>query len=184
VLREIVRLAPQGRHVAWEPLPAFAGRLRDHFPSVEVRQAALSDRAGARAFSHVLDEPGWSGFVARPTPGASAVETISVPCERLDDALPDDMRPAFIKIDVEGAEEQVLLGGGDTLLHHRPIVAFEHGAGSAEHYGTTPDRIHDLFAKLGYRIFGLDGDGPYGANRLTDIFTRGERVNFVARPTD
>jgi FkbM family methyltransferase len=184
VLREMVRLAPKGRHVAWEPLPAFARRLRDEFPSVEVREAALSDRAGERAFAHVLDEPGWSGFVARPTPAGSAVETITVRCERLDDALPEGLRPALVKIDVEGAEEQVLLGAADTLRRHRPVVVFEHGAGSADHYGTTPDRIHDLFTGfLGYRLFGLDGDGPYAVDRFTEIFSRGERVNFVARPT-
>jgi hypothetical protein len=57
--------------------------------------------------------------------------------------------------------------------------------GSADHYGTTPMRIHELFAgQLGYRIYGLDGDGPYGAERFADIYRCGERVNFVARPPD
>jgi hypothetical protein len=153
------------------------------FPSVEVRDAALSDRAGERAFAHLLDEPGWSGFVGRATPGGSAVETIIVRCERLDDALPNDVHPAFIKIDVEGAEEEVLQGARNTLRRDRPTVVFEHGAGSADHYGTTPDRIHQLLAEeLGYRIFGLAGDGPYTVDRFVEIFARGERVNFVARP--
>jgi FkbM family methyltransferase len=183
VLRAMVRFAPNGRHIAWEPLPALARRLRDRFPSVEVREAALSDRAGDRAFAHVLDEPGWSGFVGRPTPAGSAVETITVRCERLDDALPAGIRPELIKIDVEGAEEQVLRGATDTLRRHRPIVVFEHGAGSADHYGTTPLRIHELFTgELGYSIHGLDGDGPYTAERFEEIFSKGERVNFVARP--
>ena len=185
VLCEMVRLAPSGRHLAWEPLPAFARRLRERFPSVEIREAALSDRAGEREFVHVLDEPGWSGFVARPTPRGSKVETITVRCERLDDALPVEVRPAFIKIDVEGAEEQVLRGAAGTLRRYRPTVVFEHGAGSADHYGTTPERIHHVLAdELGYGIFGLDGDGPYAANRFAEIFARGERVNFLARPED
>lgn len=46
-----------------------------------MREAALSDRAGERAFAHVLDDPGWSGFESRPTPGGSPVETITVRCE-------------------------------------------------------------------------------------------------------
>ena len=41
VLGEMVRVAPNGRHIAWEPLPALARRLRERFPSVEVRDAAL-----------------------------------------------------------------------------------------------------------------------------------------------
>jgi FkbM family methyltransferase len=184
VLREMVRLAPRGRHVAWEPLPEFAHRLRTEFPTVEVREAALSDRACERAFAYVLSDPGWSGFLERPTPGGGPVETITVRSERLDDALADAVRPAFLKIDVEGAEELVLRGALETLRRHRPLIAFEHGLGSADYYGTTPERIHDLLAgELGYGIRGMDGDGPYARAEFGAIFARGERVNFVAHPT-
>lgn len=183
ILREMVRIAPRGRHVAWEPLPEFAERLRDAHPEVDVRQAALSDRAAERDFAHVLADPGWSGFSGRPAPGGGAIETIRVRTERLDDALPDDLRPAFLKIDVEGAEELVLRGALETLRRHRPVIAFEHGLGSADHYGTTPEAIHHLLvAELGYAIHGLDGDGPYDEARFGEIFATGERVNFAARP--
>ena len=185
ILREMVRVAPRGRHVAWEPLPAFAAGLREAFPGVEVREAALGDSAGTRVFAHVLGDPGWSGFLARPTPSQSPVEELTVTVERLDDALPDGVRPAFVKIDVEGAEEEVLLGALETLRRHRPLVAFEHGLGSADVYGTTPGRIHDLLCgQLGYEIYGLDGDGPYEVDRFAEIFASGQRVNFVARPID
>jgi len=182
VLQEMVRIAPDGRHVAWEPLPAFASRLRERFPSVRVRQAALSDRAGEREFAHVVADPGWSGFLAREAPAGGAVETITVRSERLDDVLPDGVRPAFVKIDVEGAEEEVLIGAMETLRRHRPVVAFEHGRGSADHYGTTPGGIHELLAELGYEVSGLDGDGPYDVERFVEIFASGQRVNFAARP--
>ena len=183
VLAELVRLAPRGRHVAWEPLPDFAEDLRRRFPAVDVRQAALSDTPGEREFAHLLADPGWSGFVARPAPGGEAVETLTVRVERLDDALPEGVRPAFVKIDVEGAEEQMLRGAVDTLREHRPVIAFEHGLGSADHYGTTPQALQRLLAgELGYEIRGLDGDGPYDEARFGDLFTSGERVNFAAWP--
>jgi FkbM family methyltransferase len=183
VLAEMVRIAPEGRHVAWEPLPEFAARLREAHPGVEVREAALSDRAGERAFARVVGDPGWSGFVARPTPAGGGVETLTVRTERLDDALPDAVRPAFVKIDVEGAEEHVLRGALETLRRHRPLIAFEHGLGSADHYETTPGAIHGLLVdELGYAIFGLDGDGPYDRARFEEIFAAAERVNFAARP--
>jgi FkbM family methyltransferase len=183
ILREMVRLAPKGRHVAWEPLPGFAARLSEVYPGVEVRQAALSDRAVMREFAHVVADPGWSGFMARPAPAGGEIEMIRVRTERLDDALPEGVRPVFFKIDVEGAEEEVLRGAMRTLHSHRPVIAFEHGAGSADHYGTTPEAIHRLLAgELGYAIHGLDGDGPYDEGRFAEIFATGERVNFVARP--
>ena len=183
VLREMVRLAPRGRHVAWEPLPDLARRLESKFPSVNVRQAALSDRTGERKFAHVLADPGWSGFVPRPTPADGPVETIVVRCERLDDALPEDASPAFVKIDVEGAEKEVLRGAEETLRRHRPLIALEHGQGSADYYGTRPEGVHDLLAgALGYELYGLDGDGPYSRTRFAEIFASAERVNFLARP--
>ena len=183
VLREMTRIAPGGRHVAWEPLPEFAARLREAYPGVEVRRAALSDENGESEFAHALADPGWSGFVHRPTPTGGRVETITVRTERLDDALPAGLEPAFIKIDVEGAEERVLRGAVETLRRHRPVIAFEHGLGSADHYGTTPTAIHSLLAgELGYELFGLDGDGPYDELRFGEIFATGERVNFAARP--
>jgi FkbM family methyltransferase len=184
VLREIVRLAPRGRHVAWEPLPAFAARLRGEFPGVVVREAALTDEAGQRDLTHVIDEPGWSGLAARPTPGGGPTETLTVRCERLDDVLPDGVRPRFVKIDVEGAEALVLRGALATLRAHRPLIAFEHGRGSAEYHGTGPEDVHGLLDELGYAIWGLDGNGPYGAQRFAAIFAAGERVNFVARPRE
>jgi FkbM family methyltransferase len=184
VLREIVRLAPRGRHVAWEPLPAFAARLREEFPAVEVREAALADEAGRRDLTHVIDQPGWSGLAARPTPSDGPTETLVVRCERLDDVLGDDARPRLVKIDVEGAEALVLRGAARMLRAHRPLVAFEHGAGSAEYHGSGPEEVHGLLSGLGYEISGLDGDGPYDAARFAAIFASGERVNFVARPRE
>jgi FkbM family methyltransferase len=138
VLREMVRIAPRGRHVAWEPLPAFAARLRERFPAVEVREAALGDHAGTRAFAHVIDDPGWSGFLARPTPSPSAMEELTVTVERLDDVLPAGIRPAFVKIDVEGAEEEMLRGGLETLRRHRPWWPSSTGAAPPTSTGPRP----------------------------------------------
>ena len=91
--------------------------------------------------------------------------------------------PALIKIDVEGAEEAALRGAMGTLRHHRPIVLFEHGRGSADVYGTTPGRIHDLLVgELDYRIYDLDGGGPYSREEFERTYEAVERVNFVARP--
>ena len=82
--------------------------LRDEFPGVEIRKAALADESGRREFIHVVEQPGWSGLAARPTPAGGPAEALLVQCERLDDVLPDGVRPAFVKIDVEGAEALVL----------------------------------------------------------------------------
>jgi len=183
VLAELVRLAPRGRHVAWEPLPAQAARLRERFPDVDVREAALAAHAGERDFVHVTDDPGWSGFAERPVPGGGPIERLRVRCERLDDALPAGLRPALLKVDVEGAELELFRGATVTLRAHRPLLVFEHGRGSADALGADPSELHALLAgELGYEIFGLDGAGPYDAPAFAALFESGERVNFAARP--
>ena len=101
--------------------------------------------------------------------------------ERLDDALPSGYVPALLKIDVEGAELEVLRGGGETIARHRPVVVFEHGAGSADHYGTAPADVWELLDGAGLRVSGLDGAGPFSLAEFEDQFARAERVNFVAQ---
>jgi FkbM family methyltransferase len=186
VLTEMVRVAPKGNHIAFEPIPSLCDILREQFPGVEIRHAALSDHAGEADFAHVKGlAEGWSGLRFRPLPtGEEAdVENITVPLEVLDDVLDPDYRPAVIKVDVEGAEQQVLGGALRTLRRHRPTVIFEHGVGSADVYGTSPDDIHGLLTgEGGYRIFDLDGNGPYTLEEFKRTYYACERVNFVAHP--
>jgi len=184
ILATMVAAAPRGPHLAFEPIPALAATLRERFPSVEVHACALSDHDGEEDFAHVVTRPGWSGLRARPTPDASdRIETIRVPVRRLDDLI-GDRAPRLVKIDVEGAEREVLAGAADTLARHRPVVAFEHGLGSADHYGTEPRHLFEiLVGHAGLEISGLEpGEGPYTLARFEEVFARGERVNFVARP--
>jgi FkbM family methyltransferase len=150
--------APAGQHHAFEPIPHLADALRASFPSVRVHACALSDTAGLATFNYVVDVPGWSGLrrgnydfraaldqprgsaVIRP---ASRVEEITVQVCRLDDVIPADTHVRFIKIDVEGAELQVLRGGLNTIQRCRPLIIFEYGEIHGAAYGTTPALLHD-----------------------------------------
>jgi FkbM family methyltransferase len=178
MLETMTRLAPEGRHIAYEPLPDLAAGLARRFPDVDVRQAALSDAAGEATFYRRTDAVARSGL--EPT-GES--EPITVRLEALDETLPDGYVPHFVKIDVEGAELAVLRGAIETLRRHRPVVALEHG-NTALRYGTTHAMVHDLLAgEAGLRIFDLDGEGPLDRatfDRVAD--PPGRRWNFLARP--
>ena len=184
VLEEIVKAAPRGRHIAFEPIPELCVGLRKRFPQVEVRCAAVSSHRGSATFAYLPDVPEWSGLKLRALPDGTEprAEQIEVRLEALDEVLPESYRPSLIKIDVEGAEEAVLRGAMQTLRRHHPIVLFEHGVGSADVYGTMPGQIHELLTEeLGYEIYDLDERGPYPREEFERVFWANEQVNFVAR---
>jgi len=184
VLSEIVRVAPRGRHIAYEPLEVFNAALRLRFPGVDVRRHALSDADGETTFTYVKERPWVSGF-RRPDYWASGstVETITVRTERLDDHLPEGYVPHLIKVDVEGAEELVFRGALRTIVRHRPIIAFQHGRGSSEYYGTKPGDIFRLLTSdAGMRIFDMDGGGPYTRLAFEAAYDTNSYFHFIARP--
>src|SRR5205823_4616985 len=112
---------------------------------------------------------------------AGDIEDIQVELEVLDEVLARDYRAALIKIDVEGAEEQVIKGALNTIRRDQPVVILEHGFTAANAYGTTPSDIYGLLcAEAGLRIFDLDGNGPYDQHEFEYASQLGERVNYVA----
>lgn len=63
------------------------------------------------------------------------------------------------------------------------MIAFEHGPGAADRYGTTPEAVHDLLVgEAGLRILDLDADDPYSRDQLAEPFHSGSRCNFVTLP--
>lgn len=82
---------------------------------------------------------------------------ITVPTIPLDDLLTSFDAPTFIKIDVEGAELQVLEGAGKLLREVRPVLYYEATDQTADECGR-------LLGDLGYRI------------------SRGAELNWLAEP--
>ena len=159
VLRMIEERAPGGCHHAFEPLPHRAAQLRVAFPNVEVHEVALTNAPGSVRFTVVEEDAvdGYSGITEhlRTLPKGWTTHEVSVEAARLDDLLPADFVPRFVKIDVEGAELAVLRGAERLLRGHRPILFLEHGGRD------DTGEIHALLTCLGYAIYDVDGGGPY-----------------------
>ena len=156
ILDVILRHAPRAKHYAFEPLPHLFAGLRAkyaHLPNVELHGTALSEAPGESTFQHVVTNPAYSGILRRrfDRPHEEVVE-IRVRLERLDQVVPASQAIRLIKIDVEGAELQVLRGASGILERCKPFVVFEHGQGSSEFYGTRPEAVHDLFTGHGMKV--------------------------------
>lgn len=181
VLRHLLRVAPRGRHVAYEPIPHHARFLASHFPGVDVRETALSDSDGTSTFQYVVGRPAYSGLLLRPDVSTrqEPVQTLSVAVRRLDNDLPEDVHPKLMKIDVEGAEVRVLRGAVATLREYRPIILFEHGY--SEIYGTSSADLWDILDDCGYRLFNSEGEGPYSREVFERSF-QAPQWNYMGIP--
>jgi FkbM family methyltransferase len=179
-LREFRRVAPDGHHIAYEPVLHLATKLTQEYPEMDIRQRALSNVNGTSTFLHVIDPDteAYSGLAEGWAERDVPTESITVTTERLDDHLPDGWLPSFVKIDVEGAERLVLEGGMNTFSVAKPTIAFEHGWHGVEDCERSEPIYRIIRDDLGLRLFDLDGNGPL---ELSDFFDGlRTRWNWVA----
>ena len=187
ILREIVRLAPDGNHFAFEPIPRLYRLLCKRFPTVDCRRIALSDVKGTVTFNHFTQMDGFSGMVRRDV-GANLgrVEEIAVETERLDAIVPEGTTVTLIKIDVEGAEYRVLRGAESLLRRCRPTVIFECGKGGLDIYGHKPEQVYDLLTDCGLSVSRLaewsQSREPISRQAFVEAFWGGVEYMFVAGP--
>jgi FkbM family methyltransferase len=117
-----------GRVVCFEPLAANAASIQanarlNEFANIEVLQAALGANDGEAEF-HVSESPTWgrlAGAGAAPRQNGA----VRVPIRCLDSLREQLPMPQFIKMDVEGAEADVIRGGTQLLSACRPILVIE-----------------------------------------------------------
>jgi FkbM family methyltransferase len=124
------RVGPEGRVVCFEPLPANAGQIRcnaalNDFTCVDVRLVALGREDGEAEFL-LSESPTW-GRLAQAGVAPRQSGSTRVPVRSLDSlAAGGDLAvPSFIKMDVEGAEADVLAGGRSLLAAARPVLVVE-----------------------------------------------------------
>jgi FkbM family methyltransferase len=168
----------------------LAKALREKFSTVEVITGALSDRAGETSFQYVSELPAWSGFKQQPYPQEVQPLTIPVAIMRLDEVVARGIPLAFIKIDVEGAELEVLKGAEETLKNCRPVVLFECAKIHHQNYSTTPEDVYELIQRCGMGIFMMDQSGPLSVDEFAEVYhqsylakyDRSAWTNFLAMP--
>jgi len=148
-----------------EALPSHRGDLefvKRAIPRFDYRIAAAADVNGT-ATLHV---PVWRGYelpaesslrredavavldrlrAEGATEGELRLDEVQVERRRLDEL---ELAPAFLKIDVEGAELGVARGMRETLAAHRPVTMVERSESTEE--------LAELLAPLGYSPFVYD----------------------------
>lgn len=156
-----VTLAALGhRVVAFEALPYYARTLRRTIRllgqrNVRVEEVAVADCAGTAS---LVDRDAQGKRLTGLTHLRSGSETVSkaiaVPTVRLDRYYLDEgLVPAFIKLDIEGAEPLALRGAVRILEDIAPVLLIEMWSSHLSRYGFSCSDIFDLLTPAGYRAF-------------------------------
>jgi FkbM family methyltransferase len=140
--------------VAFEPNPGVAKTVRLLGMGIEVRQMALSASDGSATLTVPIDNHGLSTLRSGvELPGR--IRKAVVETKRLDSLGFEKVR--FIKIDVEGFEEDVIAGAEQTITRDKPVMLLEieerHNEGALK-------RLEERLARSGYSGFFLD-DGAW-----------------------
>ena len=186
VLVNALKLAPQGKHFGFEPIPSMYEKLNYKYgDSCEIRNFGLSDESKVSSFQHVVSNPGYSGIKQRSYPKNEKINTIEIKLDTLDNQVSNHDRVDLIKIDVEGGELGVLKGSVKTIKKFHPVIVFEHGKGASDFYGTGPLDIFEFFKKQNYRIFTLkgfiDNKEPLDLVDFQEMYSTNKEYYFLAK---
>ena len=185
ILMEIVSAAPKGKHFAFEPIPDLYTALKKKFSrNTTVYNYALSSKKGTATFNYYPGRPAVSGFRERNNLGNVEPKLLSVQMEKLDDVIPNDLKIDLVKIDVEGAEYEVLQGARSLLQKNKPLVLFECGIGGADVYGTSPEQIFNLFTECGLAVSTIEyfnaHKQSFSREEFNGQFYKGYNFFFIA----
>lgn len=135
---------PKARITAFEPDPAVLEYLRENLEAngvrgVEVVPAAVAARAGSAT---LLADAKYASTLSEYAPGNEAAESkpVAVSCVRLRDYLGEPID--FLKMNIEGAETEVLEDCGDALRSVRAMAVEYH------HLPGRPRTLHRVLGLL------------------------------------
>jgi FkbM family methyltransferase len=152
------KYAPAGRVIALEPHPELYQRLQSHIrlnrlSNVQALNLAAGQMPG-RSSLVLSDQPSNSRLLPTNRSGDNVIDVEVLPIDQIvrEAALP---RVDVMKIDVEGAEGQVLRGAQETLSQFHPLLIVELDREGERAFGDEPEKVLDCLRNLGYAFYAL-----------------------------
>lgn len=149
VLKHMLRFAPKGEFHAFEPLEELAEKLRKEYQfsqRVHIHSTAAGNREGETRFCALTSDAScssicdWTGAEQE-----GKAEWRQVPITKLDSLFTDEP-VSLVKIDVEGAELDVLLGGMKILRRNRPHIVIEHNGEIGPKVTSPTSDVYDVLS--------------------------------------
>ena len=163
-----LKLRGTGRVVAFEPVPMWFNRLKDNLSlnsiqNVDVYNVGLYTRTEKKVmYIKSIQGSGMGSIVTnyRNEVPEEILEKIEVQLVKGDDFISENKIPLpnIIKIDVEGAELDVIRGLKNTIAHSdcRFILCEVHPKYMTE----SPTKVNIILEKMGYRVEKIEERGP------------------------
>jgi FkbM family methyltransferase len=185
-------VGPSGRVISCEPGPQNQSMLllniqTNDLKNVELFPIAISDGPGILFYSR----SGGNGIISEYNGDPRSLEVGDlVEARSLDRIIDCDERVDVMKVDVEGAEGQVIRGAEKTLRRCSPTLFFEFAPPALEvRSGMSGLEMLSLLAGLGYRFEimmpdreSIDGPSPNDVLRIFKEQT-GDHLDIMATPT-
>lgn len=183
----VLSLFPETKIFAFEPGPHQASFFRKTIQqnnlqqSIELHEIALSNKSHHTPFAvHASKDASGDGFF--DTGRAGSTRQILLKTTTLDEWWYGKKKPPVnvVKIDTEGAELLVLMGGNDLVKDCRPIIIFEMHAENLKAY---PYDYHDIlswFKKRNYLVKTF-GDIEVNQSNMPQLL-RGVQ-DYIAKPS-
>jgi len=130
----------------------------------------LSDASGSFDF-YVTPAGGTNASLLNVASASAARKVIGLTLTLDQWCATQQVKPDFIKCDVEGAELLVFRGGRETLLRYRPIVFTELLRKWAKPFGYHPNDMLTYFFEFGYRCYAVGSSGLRRLDHVTDETT-------------
>ena len=149
-------IGTKGSIISFEPSPVTFRRLRENISlnnieNIDLKNIGLSNQSGELNF-YVSDNgyDAWDSFATGQDDKLQRAIVVSV--STLDQELEqvDKSRIKLIKIDVEGWEKYVLIGGKNLFINYAPIVMVEFTEENTFNAGYAIHEIYDLMVDYGY----------------------------------
>ncbi len=168
-----------GRVLAIEPTSGAFNRLqknieRNGVTNVVTVKTAVSDQKGSIEISQIVGREEYStiGTMTHPSvvDAATQVVTELVPMTTVDTLVAEHgLRPALMKVDVEGAELGVLKGACETLRKWRPVIISEISEKMLGTLGGSRDDLVSFIEQQNYSVYSIEDNLADPRGRDGDI---------------
>lgn len=183
-------IGSRGHVLAFEPAPPIFRRLCWHLRLNGARQVEVHPCAvGARKSTMTLYMPVRGVDTINSLPpaiGDGITRGVDVEVITLDDLVFSRQLPSIdmIKVDVEGAEAEVLNGSTRVLEQYRPFWLFEALDVTSAVWGGSGRALVERFTTLGHKLFEFTPDGRLRPHGLRETYALDSNCNLLAVPLE